>query len=338
MSKNKNAQLRYNVIDRCLSNFQRKHTFYSILEEVNNELVYNDYDGIKLRQLQDDIAFMESDSGFSIELEEGIKDGKRRVLRYSDKSFSISKHPLNQLDTEQLESTLTILSRYKDRPEYSWLIEFIPRMEQAFDLTRNAGDNNIISYQNNPDLTGLQWLDVLFNSIAKKKTVSIEYQPYDKEPLTVLAHPYHLKQYNNRWFLACKVENYHSISIYALDRINDIEETGDKYVESVINWMDYFDEMIGVTKTSETEPKKIILKFSEQRIKYVLTKPLHGTQKPDRSDPAGLTIQIEVIPNFELYQTLLSFGPDVEVVSPANIREEMRDKITEMQKKYNYAE
>ncbi len=338
MSKNKNAQLRYNVIDRCFSNFQRKHTFYSILEEVNNELVYNDYDGIKLRQLQDDIAFMQSDSGFSIELEEGLKDGKRRVLRYSDKSFSISKHPLNQLDTEQLESTLTILSRYKNRPEYSWLIEFIPRMEQAFDLTKNDNDNNIISYQNNPDLTGLQWLDVLFNSIAKKKTVRIEYQPYKKEPFTELAHPYHLKQYNNRWFLACKVEGYDTITIYALDRIIDIEETGNRYIESDINWMDYFDEMIGVTKKGETEPVKIILKFSEQRIKYVLTKPLHRTQKPDRSDTTGLTIQIEVIPNLELYQTLLSFGPDVEVISPATIREVVMNKISAMQKNYNYAE
>lgn len=338
MSKNKNAQLRYNVIDRCLSNSLRKHTFYSILEEVNNELAYNDYDGIKLRQLQDDITFMESDSGFSIELEEGLKDGKRRVLRYSDKSFSISKHPLNQLDTEQLESTLTILSRYKNRPEYSWLIEFIPRMEKAFDLTKNDGDNNIISYQNNPDLTGLQWLDVLFNSIAKKKTVRIEYQPYDKVPFTILAHPYHLKQYNNRWFLACKVENYHSISIYALDRIIDIEESGEKYIESDINWMDYFDEIIGVTKTGDIKPEKIILKFLEQRIKYVITKPLHGTQKLDRSDPDGLTIQIEVIPNFELYQTLLSFGPDVEVISPATIREEMMTKINIMKDNYNYAE
>lgn len=338
MSKNKNAQLRYNVIDRCLSNFQRKHTFYSILEEVNKELEYNDYDGIKLRQLQDDIAFMESDSGFSIELEEGLKDGKRRVLRYRDKSFSISKHPLNQLDTEQLESTLTILSRYKNRPEYNWLIEFIPRMEQAFDLTKSDGDNNIISYQNNPDLTGLQWLDILFNSIAKKKTVRIKYQPYDKEPYTVLAHPYHLKQYNNRWFLACKVEGYDTITIYALDRIIDIEETGERYIESDINWMDYFDEIIGVTKTGDVKPEKIIIKFSEQRIKYVLTKPLHGTQKAVKSDPTGLTIQIEVLPNFELYQTLLSFGPDVEVISPATIREEMINKISAMKKNYNYAE
>lgn len=338
MSKNKNAQLRYNVIDRCLSNFQRKHTIYSILEEVNETLIENGYDGIQLRQLQDDIKYLESDAGFRIELAECLKEGRKRVYRYSDKNFSISKHPLNQLDSEQLTSTITIMSRYKNRAEFSWLIEFIPRMEKAFDLTKNDGDNNIISYQNNPDLTGLKWLDVLFNSIAKKNTVQIEYQPYDKVPYTVLTHPFHLKQYNNRWFLACKVEDYDSISIYALDRINDIGETGDKYIESDINWMDYFDEMIGVTKTGETEPQKIILKFSEHRIKYVLTKPLHGTQKPVKSDPTGLTIQIEVIPNHELYQTLLSFGPDVEVISPANIREEIRKKITEMQKNYNYAE
>src|SRR5690606_6620444 len=141
-----------------------------------------------------------------------------------------------------------------------------------------------------------------------------------------------------RWFLICKTGEYDSVSNYPLDRINDIQETGDRFVESDINWMDYFYDFIGVSKPLDAEPAKVILKFSTSRINYVLTKPLHGTQKPVKSDPTGLTIQIEVIPNLELYQTLLSFGPDVEVVSPANIREEMRDKITEMQKKYNYAE
>lgn len=55
MAVNKNAQLRYNIIDRCLSNYYRNHTYYSILEEVNKTLEEHGSEGIRLRQLQEDL-------------------------------------------------------------------------------------------------------------------------------------------------------------------------------------------------------------------------------------------------------------------------------------------
>jgi predicted DNA-binding transcriptional regulator YafY len=333
MASNKNAVLRYNVIDRCLSNFHKNHTLYSILDEVNEALTDHGYDGIKKRQLQEDIKFMESDDGFAIELEEGLKEGRKKILRYKEKGFSISEHPLNQLDIDQLKATLTILSRYKHREEFSWLNELIPRMEQAFKLVEQ-GQRGIISYQNNPDLVGMQWIGVLFNLIAKEKTALIEYQPYGKESNSFLIYPYHLKQYNNRWFLLCKTVGFETLSTYPLDRIKNVEESGEKYNETGIDWLDYFDEMIGVTKTEEAKSEKIVLRFSEKRINYVKTKPLHGTQKVLKSDPLGLTLQIEVIPNRELYQVLLSFGEDVVVLSPNTVKENIKQKISNMYDNY----
>ena len=98
--------------------------------------------------------------------------------------------------------------------------------------------------------------------------------------------------------------------------------------------MDYFDDIIGVTKPEGAEIQVVKLKFSEKRINYVLTKPLHGTQKLDKTDEAGLTIQIEVMPNPELYQLILSFGEDVEVISPNEVRKEIIDKINVMKDIY----
>lgn len=338
MAVNKNAQLRYNIIDRCLSNFYRRHTYYTILEEVNHALEEHGSDGIKLRQLQEDLKFMQSDAGFRIELAEGLKDGRKRVLRYANKNFSIADHPLNQMDSDQLEATIRILNRYKRRKEFSWLQAFIPRLEQAFDLVTDAG-SNIISYQENVDLKGGNFLGVLFNAIVKEKVLKIEYQPYQKKPETNFLHPWHLKQYNDRWFLLGYNEGYNAISNFPLDRINSIDETGRIFRKNEIDWEDYFDDIIGVTKPEDTESEKIILRFAENRIDYVKTKPLHGvTQRMVKSDPEGRTIQIEVIPNFELYQTLLSFGGDVEVLSPEFVRDKMKEIINTMQDVYSSAD
>ena len=333
MSTNKNAQIRYTTLDRCFSNFNRQFTYNDLLDEVNEVLIDLDTDGIQLRQLQYDISHMKSDAGYSIELDEDLKIGKKRIFRYKDRNFSLADHPLNQNDSEQLETTLAILSRYKHREEFKWLEELIPRMEMAFDLVE-SGDNGAISYQENIDLKGREYVGVLFNQIIKRKVVEIAYRPYNKDSEILNVHPYHLKQHNNRWFLICYNEKYEALSNYPLDRIESIKETSKDFQEPSINWVDYFDDIIGVTKPEDRQEVEITLHFSQKRINYVLTKPLHGTQKPDKSDASGLTIKIQVIPNPELYQLILSFGEDVEVISPIDVRTIVKDKINQMKNNY----
>ena len=336
MATNRHAQIRYTVLDKCFSNFNRNYTYDDLLEEINHVLQEIGSEGIQLRQLQYDIAHMKSDVGYSIELNEDLKEGKKRVFRYSDKNFSLSNNPLNVEDAEQLESTLAILTRYKNREEFNWLEELIPRMEQAFDLVSN-GDDSIISYQGNQDLKGLEHLGVLFNLIIKRKATEIEYETFSNKIDIATVHPYHLKQYNNRWFLLCFNPTYNSISNYPLDRIRQMRETVKTFEKSSINWLDYFEDIIGVTKPKDGKLAKIKLKFSENRVKYVQTKPLHGTQKIDKDDKTRCTIAIEVIPNHELYQQLLAFGPDIEVIEPLYVREKMIDLIKETCNKYNHA-
>jgi hypothetical protein len=329
MATNKHAQIRYTVLDRCLSNFNRTFTYKDLLTEINNVLFELGTDGIKLRQLQYDIDHMKSDAGWAIELDEEIKFGRKKVFRYHDKNFSIANHPLNVNDIDQLETTIAILNRYKHRAEFNWLEELIPRMEQAFNLVA-SGENGIVGYQENIDLKGREHIGVLFNLILKRKQISLIYEPYGKPHFNAVVYPYHVRQYNNRWFLFCYNPEFQTISNYPLDRIIAIEELGADFMPSDINWMDYFDDVIGVTKPEGQGVATILLKFSDKRINYVLTKPLHGSQKLDKTDVSGCTIKINVIPNSELYQLLLSFGSDIEVIKPNFVRNHLEIEIKKM--------
>lgn len=333
MPTNRHAQIRYTILDRCFSNFNRLYNYDDLLDELNKVLYELGTEGIKLRQLQYDIDHMKSDAGWAIEFDESLKKGRKKAFRYYDKSFSIANHPLNVDDIEQLETTIAILSRYKHRAEFTWLEELIPRMEQAFDLVA-SGENGIVSYQENLELKGRVHIGTLFNLIVKQKQIQIIYEPYGKPQFTTTVFPYHVKQYNNRWFLFCYNKEYKSISNYPLDRILSIEELAEDFEPSDINWLDYFDDVIGVTKPEEGKVETIHLKFSDQRINYVLTKPLHGSQKQDKTDEESRTISIEVIPNQELFQLLLSFGSDLEVLSPSVVKEEIQNRIINMNKIY----
>src|SRR5688572_14464640 len=97
MATNKHATIRYHALDRCFSSFSRKF-FIKDLIEACNEALYEFSgveDGVKRRQIFDDITFMESDQGWSIPLER-FKEGKRVYYRYADKSFSIKNRGINQ--------------------------------------------------------------------------------------------------------------------------------------------------------------------------------------------------------------------------------------------------
>jgi len=337
MSVNKGAQIRYTILDKCFCNPGVNYTKAKLLDTVNKQLLELGYDGIALRQMQYDISFMESEAGFNIELAQDLKDGKKRIFRYADAKFSLADHPLNQSDQEQLKTTLSILSRYRYRKEFEWLDELIPRVEEAFEFAHDD-HNGLISYQSNRDYTGQSWVGELYNFLVQKKVLDTEYQSFKQtETERRVIHPYHLKQFNNRWFLfghQVSENGYSGLTTLALDRIISIVPNDLEFIKTDIEWGDYFDDMIGVSKNEE-EPLLITLRFRESRIKYIDTKPIHGaTQKKVSSDASGLLRTIKVIPNRELYQLLLSFGEDVTVVSPESVRQRMREKIKQMKENY----
>lgn len=65
MATNKNAQLRYQILDRCFSNFGRQYTIDDLVEEVNDRLLDINGTEVSLRQIREDIKFMRDSVGFN---------------------------------------------------------------------------------------------------------------------------------------------------------------------------------------------------------------------------------------------------------------------------------
>ena len=122
MSINKNAYIRYQVLDKCFSNPYKRFYIEDLLEEVNK--VLEDFNGtdicIKKRQLFDDILFMESNAGWSIPLNR-TKEGKRVYYRYSEKDFSITKKNITDEEIDTINNALMVLIRFKGLPQFEWV-------------------------------------------------------------------------------------------------------------------------------------------------------------------------------------------------------------------------
>lgn len=89
MPTNKNAQLRYKILDNCFSNFNKKYEINDLLDKVN-EALYDLYGTeVSIRQLRDDIKYMRDRVTFNTPIKAYQYDGKKCFYRYEYRGFSI---------------------------------------------------------------------------------------------------------------------------------------------------------------------------------------------------------------------------------------------------------
>lgn len=330
----KNALVRYQTLDRCFRNPGKRYFYEDLIEECNRALNEQGYDGIGRSQLYSDIRFMKAHKDWDIEIEKH-KDGARVYYQYADQNSSInSNSQLNQVEAEKLKSALSILNRFKGLPQFNWINELIPKIDQAFNL--NQEKPGIISFDNNEFLKGLEFIDPLFNAILYKKCIEIKYKSFrNPDEVSKAVSPYHLKEYNNRWYIYGNDMEYGSIINLALDRITSIHESTNDYEETTIDFKEYFEDSIGVSIIPEIETEKILLRIEKSQWPYIETKPIHGSQKVLIREEDYVNVELELVPNYELESQILQFGEKVEVIQPLNLRERLKARIEALNQKYN---
>ena len=334
MATNKNATIRYQALNQCFRNPGRKYYINDLLSACNEALLDVDPNssGIKTRQLYEDIKFMKDSRGYDAPLE-SFKEGKNVFYRYTDLEFSINNQPLNEEEAQQLKESLITLSRFKGLPQFEWIAEMKARLEQSFNLHT---EENILSFEENPYLTGREYIEDLYNAITHKKVLIISYKPFKYDGvITTKLHPYHLKQYNNRWFLWGLNDEYKNLTNLALDRIQSIEISKISYkTNTEVDFEDFFDDVIGVSVSPDVEAQKIILKVNNDLWPYIKTKPLHGSQKIKEKNNDFVILELELQLNYELESLILSFGEKIEVLEPVELRDKMKYRINHLYKNY----
>ena len=335
MPTNKNASIRYQALDKCFRDFRRRYYIDDLIEKCEEALYYyNGVGGVSRRQVFEDIKFMESDTGWSIPLERK-KDGKKVYYRYKDPYFSINKQPLTDEEAQQLRTVILTLSRFRGLPSNEWIEDVISNLEWRFNLRGKS--ENIIGFEQNTNLKGLNWLTPILDATSNHQPLKIVYRNYKNSEVekTLIVHPWYVKQYNNRWFLFALDDQKYYITNLALDRIQSLEISDEIpfMPNDNIDFEEYFDDVIGVTIPKDDVVKiRIVLKFSKSQFPYITSKPLHLSQEVLSTEDC--TLAIEVRPNYELDQLILSFGPDVEVLEPTEYREYIKGKLVENLQKY----
>lgn len=353
MPANKNAMTRYKILDELLSSRYHNYSLDDLTEEVSNRLanMYPDTNGVVRRTIEKDIYYLEYEGPFMVEIErysvpsyskEKQKSYIKQCLRYARPSFSIFKKEMTNDEEYLLSEALSLLGQFDGLPN----LDALEGLRLGLGVKRN--ERHIISFTKNP-LENSNLLGELFTAASQKQVIEIHYHKFSdpEKELVVNLHPYLLKEYNRRWYLFAAAEDDEKMLCFGLDRIDKVVPLpSHKYIEYDGDLNEHFEDIIGVTLFEDSPVYHIIFWVSDFSKDYVLTKPIHDSQKKVNESKAsslreqytslnnGVFLQIDCRDNYELIRELASFGKDLIVLSPSVIQDKVWNRISSMNEEY----
>lgn len=313
MANNKHAILRYETLDKCLSDKRTSYNIEELTKACNNaimaELGRMESDQVKTRQIYYDLKYLEEHYNAPIER---IPDGHSRIIRYSDPNFSIRKRPLSQNDMIQLKDTLALLSRFKGMQQFEWVEEWANRLAAEFKLDTNR--MVYVSFEQKEEVPGIGYFSSILNAITAKQVIKFRYKPYNQKEQTVIMSPHFLKQYNHRWYVLGQVEGLSYVSILGLDRIRgNIKLCKQPYIESAVNYNDgFFKDIVGVTHYEDSAVEEYILQVDEDYIGYFESNLIHDTLHPVRGKHGYYKMKVRY--NIELANVIFAHLDKIKIL------------------------
>lgn len=273
--------------------------------------------GVSRRTVQLDIQTMRSEKlGYSAPIV--VTD--KKYYSYEEKGYSITNTPLTTQDMGTLNEVLGVLKQFKGFGYFGELQEMVTRLEDKLHRQQNQGAS-YIDFEKNELLKGLEHIDPLHKAIRSRKTLEITYRSFKAtRAQNIVFYPYLLKEYRNRWFLLGASRKSRQVMILALDRIEGfIELHGEKYVDADFSVPEFFSDVVGVSKMPQQRPQLIVYKVITEHAPYMVTKPMHPSQKILKEDVDGTIFSISVIWNFELEREILGYADFIKVLSPKRL-------------------
>jgi predicted DNA-binding transcriptional regulator YafY len=329
MPPTKNPLLRYAAIDACLQRTAQNWSFERLRKQVS--VVLAEYvdgtDSVSVRTLREDLKNMRP--GGATGYNAPIVFNQERGYHYSEIGFSIFDSPVTVHDLPVLQQAMILLRQLTGLGLSQELGEVVERLELRLSGQVQAEQETICQFEQPVDCQGQEWLGPLYSAIRQQQVQRISYQPFGAiQPVELVVHPYLLKQYNGRWFLIGQREEWQtSLSVFALDRVRRLQADQQVFLPHNGSVNEHFADLIGVSILPHAQLVEVRLRFIDKRLPYVLTKPLHTSQ---RFDSESKEVVLQVVPTRELLSVLLSYGGDVEVMTPIILREQLAQEVNQM--------
>lgn len=181
---------------------------------------------------------------------------------------------------------------------------------------------------------GIEQLRPILLAIQQKQKIHFTHVNYWEETQkSYTITPFMIKEYLNRWYVIGVPEGKKEILTFGIDRIAALEVGGNATlnVKDFEGQLDQFHKIVGLNfNDGNGKIKKIQLRVFRKHLKYLQSLPLHHSQKIayEPGETYGI-VTYQLIPNYEFKVQVLKMGSFATVISPPELRQEIKGMLEE---------
>ena len=331
MAVNKNALMRYRIIDRCLTNSARPYPTKADLQRACEEALYGSYrERISASTIEKDMWAMKNESSLGFYAPIAFNRDHKGYC-YTDPEYSINDVQLNDEERDAIHFAARTLLQYRDLPVFAQFDQALGKIQDRLSLAPDLDAEpleDVVQFETAPVVGGSEFLGDLFAAIRERRTVALGYRKFGAtEAKSYLLAPYWLKEYRNRWYLIAWSAQRSDYLTFGLDRVESVALNDERFEPAADFSSDrFFAHSIGITEL-DAEPQDVLLHCSALHARYVESQPVHASQSLEPLDDGRVALRLRVLLTYELVEWILGAGPAVEVVEPAALRTRVVDAL-----------
>lgn len=180
-----------------------------------------------------------------------------------------------------------------------------------------------------------EYLSYVIAALKELRRLRFDYLPFVRSgtPKAVELEPYFLKIFKLRWYITGRNVREDKIKTYALDRMSGVTVDDTSFeLPADFDAEAYFRDSFGIV-FSQGKVHKVTIRAEASRAKYMRALPLHHSQQEMVDNGSSIfTYRLRLTP--DLVQELLSYGPQITVLAPPELRAMMKDSLTRSLENY----
>lgn len=338
MPRNLHALLRYQAIHARLKQPDLPSRWEDLAEACRGHMQERLGDGVAPAQrtiLLDIKRMRDGDLGY----EAPISFARDRGYYYTDANFEIHDLNLSKRDITHLREAIDMVRSVTQHIGAIAIDASLIAIKERLGLDASEGYQHIIHLERSPNDQGMQWINAVYEAARDQKPISVSYRSFDHEDRYHVISPSIIKEYNNRWYVIGYEHTLRKLFTLALDRVVHVKSSLQPYHALSVDIDKFFAPVYGVTRVEDAQVHDILLAADADLVPYLLTKPILPSQRVDTQHRDGSAIlSCRAVINYELTSLLLGWGPALEVIEPAELRQLMQQKIDAMSQRYGAVE
>ena len=173
-----------------------------------------------------------------------------------------------------------------------------------------------------------EFFQVIAGATAQRKRVQIHYHARSTDQTSEReVSPQRLVYYRDNWYLDAWCHNREALRTFALDAITRAKGLPQKALDVPAAQLDaHFTAAYGIFSGAVQETA--VLHFSAERARWVAREEWHSQQESSWLPDGRFELRVPYGDPTELIMDILRFGSDVEVISPASLRQQVTERLS----------